>query len=154
MRIARKKRRSSYKRTQGTCIVCQQPNITKPLHSVHDILACFRPFRDKSQEYLVTLSLDSGGKLLRRRVVTIGTLTSNLVHPREVFAGPLKDGAASVIIAHNHPSGAVEPSEADVAATQQLISVGIMLGIRVRDHYIVTRDGHFSFLEQGLIKPI
>jgi DNA repair protein RadC len=86
-----------------------------------------------------------------RRVVTIGTLTQSLIHPREVFAGPLKDRAASVIIAHNHPSGDPEPSKADISSTQQLVAAGILLDIPLKDHFIVTKSSHFSFREHGLL---
>jgi len=75
----------------------------------------------------------------------------SLAHPREVFAGPLTDRAASVIICHNHPSGVAEPSKEDIKTTQQLVAAGILLGIPLRDHVIITGTGYFSFREQGLI---
>lgn len=149
---SRRNKRLSYKGNKGSsCPVCQQPDITKPLRSTKDILACLQPFRDKRQEYFVTLSIDSGGRLIKRRVVTIGTLTSSLVHPREMFADPLVDRAASIIICHNHPSGAAEPSREDIKTTQQLVAAGILLGISVEDHFIVTKTGYFSFREHELI---
>lgn len=149
---SRRNKRLSYGGTKGSsCVVCQQPNVTKPLRSTQDILACLKPYRDKRQEYFVTLSLDSAGRLIKRRVVTIGLLSVSLVHPREVFAGPLMDRAASVIIGHNHPSGTVEPSREDVKATKQLVAAGLLLGIPLQDHFIVAR-GYFSFREQGLIE--
>jgi len=148
----RSKRRFSYKGNKGSsCVFCQQPSITKPLRSAQDILVCFRQFRDRQQEYFVTLSLDSAGRLIKRRVVTIGLLSVSLAHPREVFAGPLMDRAASVIICHNHPSGAAEPSKEDIKTTQQLIAAGILLGIPLEDHFIVTKSAYFSFRERGLI---
>jgi len=73
------------------------------------------------------------------------------VHPREVFAGPLKDRAAAVIIAHNHPSGFAEPSKQDIMATNQLVAAAQFLGITLLDHIIVTDKFHFSFREQGLL---
>ena len=136
------------------CFNCQQPNITQPLSSAEDILACVQQFRNKKQEYLITLSIDTGGRLIKRRVVTIGLLDTSMAHPREVFAGPLaEDRASSIILIHNHPSGEAEPSKADIKTTQQLISGGILLGIPIQDHFIITRRGYFSFLEQGLIEP-
>lgn len=148
---SRRKKRLSYEGKRNPCIVCQQPTITKPLRSSKDVLACLKPFRDRRQEYFVTLSLDSAGRLIRRRVVTIGLLSSSLVHPREMFAEPLMDRAASVIIAHNHPSGVAEPSKEDVKTTQQLVAAGILLGLPLDDHFIVTKTGYFSFREQGLM---
>lgn len=149
---SRRKNRLSYKGSKGShCVVCWQPAITKPLRSIQDILSCFKPFRDKQQEYLVSISIDSGGRLIRRRVVTIGLLSTSLVHAREVFAGPLADRAASIIVAHNHPSGIAAPSKEDIKTTEQLIAAGKLLDVPVRDHIIVTASGYFSFREQGLI---
>jgi DNA repair protein RadC len=99
----------------------------------------------------VCLSLDSGQRLIARRVVTIGLLNVSLAHPREVFAGPLKDCVAVVIVAHNHPSGVVSPSKADIQTTKQLVAAGQLLGIPLQDHVIVTAEGHFSFRRQGLV---
>ena len=133
------------------CPLCYKPTITKPLRSNKDILACLKHFRNKRQEFLVCLSLDSGGRLISQRVITIGLLDTALAHPREVFAGSLTDRAASVIVAHNHPSGICEPSSEDIKTTQQLMAAGVLLGIPLQDHYIVTKTGYFSFREQGLI---
>lgn len=90
-------------------------------------------------------------QLIARRTVAIGTLTASLIHPREVFAAPLKDRAASVIIAHNHPSGDASPSRADIAVTQQLVAAGQILGVTMRDHLIVTKEGCYSFRKSGLL---
>lgn len=124
---------------------------TKPLNSIEDILPCLKFIRTKKQEYILCLSLDSGNHLIARRVVTIGTLTASLIHPREVFAGPLKDRAASVIVAHNHPSGDPNPSRKDIEVTQQLVAAGILLGIPLSDHIIVARMGYFNFRRHHLI---
>jgi DNA repair protein RadC len=128
--------------------------MTKPrplLTAADAILAQVKFIRSKRQEYILCLSLDSGDRLIARRVVTIGTLTQSLIHPREIFAGPLKDRAASIVIVHNHPSGDPNPSNADIEATQQLIAAGILLGIPLKDHFIVTRSGHYSFRCHSLI---
>lgn len=124
---------------------------SSPLITPQDILPHLKFIRTKKQEYVLCLSLDSGHRLIARRVVTIGTLTSSLIHPREIFAAPLKDRAASVIIAHNHPSGDASPSKADIAMTQQLVAAGQILGVAMRDHLIVTRDDSYSFKENGLL---
>ena len=148
----RKRRAASPRGTKGSqCEVCYQPTVSGPLRSAKDVLACLKHFRDKKVEYFVTLSIDSGGRLIKRRVVTIGLLDASLVHPREVFAGPLADRAASIIVAHNHPSGIAEPSKEDVKTTDQLIAAGAVLGLPIQDHVIVTERHFFSFLEQGLI---
>jgi DNA repair protein RadC len=118
----------------------------RPLLTTTDaILAQLKFIRNKKQEYFVCLSLDSSQRLISRRTVTIGLLDVALVHPREMFAGPLKDRAASVIIAHNHPSDNPQPSREDTKTTQQLIAAGILLGIPLIDHIIVSRTGHYGF---------
>lgn len=126
-------------------------NKSDPLLTTEDFLSYLKFIRTKRQEYFVCLSLDSGRRLLKRRTVTIGLLDTTLVHPREVFAGPLKDRAASVLIAHNHPSGYAEPSEDDIATTQQLIAAGQLLGIKMVDHVIVTKRDHYSLKEAGYL---
>lgn len=124
----------------------------RPLLTTTDaILAQLNFIRNKKQEYFVCLSLDSGQRLIIRRTVTIGLLDVSLVHPREMFAGPLKDRAASVIIAHNHPSGDPSPSGQDIKTTQQLAAAGVLLGIPVLDHFILTKAGHYSFKNHLLI---
>jgi DNA repair protein RadC len=128
-------------------------NKTKALASTDDVLSYLNFIRNKKQEYFLCLSLDSGGRLVARRTVTIGLLDVSLAHPREVFAGPLKDRAAAIIVAHNHPSGIAEPSKDDIKTTQQLVSAGIILGVRLRDHIIITGQSYYSFREENLICP-
>lgn len=126
-------------------------NDTRLIITTGDALRHLQFIRNKKQEYLLCLSLDSGNRLIKRRTVTIGLLDASLVHPREVFAGPLKDRAAAVIIAHNHPSGFAEPSKQDIKATSQLVAAAQLLGIVLCDHIIVTRQHHFSFRVRRLI---
>lgn len=121
------------------------------LTSTDVIMAQLNFIRSKKQEYFICLSLDSGQRLISRRVVTIGLLDVSLVHPREMFAGPLKDRAAAVIIAHNHPSGMASPSKQDIKTTQQIVAAGQILGIRLQDHIIVTSDSHYSFSKNSLL---
>lgn len=116
-----------------------------------EVLARLNFIRCKKQEYLLCLSFDSGGHLITRRTVTIGLLDLSIAHPREVFAGPLKDRAASIIIAHNHPSGIAEPSRRDIETTQQLVAAAQLLGIILQDHLIVTKKFHFSFRDKGML---
>jgi DNA repair protein RadC len=95
---------------------------------------------NKTQEYFVLLTLDGANRLINLRTVTIGTLNSSLVHPREVFAPALEDRAASIIVAHNHPSGSLEPSQEDIEVTKRLKEVGEIVGIPLVDHIIVTKS--------------
>lgn len=96
---------------------------------------------DRKQEHLVCMSLSGAHEVFATRVVTVGTVNANLVHPREVFADPIADRAAAVILAHNHPSGSLEPSAEDIRVTARLREAGKILGIEVLDHLVVTRRG-------------
>ncbi|MDR2665116.1 MAG: DNA repair protein RadC [Oscillospiraceae bacterium] len=98
----------------------------------------------KRQEYLAMLTLDGARRLIAVRVITVGTLTASLVHPREVFAPAIEDRAASIIIAHNHPSGSLHISGSDRETTARIREAGELLGIRLDDHLIVTVDGFAS----------
>ena len=102
--------------------------------------------RTRKQEYFVCLSLDGANHLIAKRIITIGTLTSSLIHPREVFADAITDRAASIIVAHNHPSGNIEPSDADRQVTERLLSASTILGIKLNDHIIVTAHSYASIL--------
>lgn len=101
------------------------------------------------QEHLVVLSLDGANRLIQKRIVSVGTLNASLVHPREVFADPITDRAASIIVIHNHPSGTLVPSSADKQITKRLQEAGKLLGIHLLDHVIVTKNSHYSFAESG-----
>lgn len=115
-----------------------QPIIDSPEKAVEQLA----DIRDKKQEYFVVLSLDGANRLIAKRTITIGTLTSSLVHPREVFADAITDRAAGIIVAHNHPSGTLTASSADMEVTECLKEVGEILGIRLIDHIIVTKVSH------------
>lgn len=105
--------------------------------------------RDKKQEHFVCLTLDGANRLIAKRVVTIGTLTASLVHPREVFADAITDRAAGIIVAHNHPSGSLEISQADRDVTDRLTEAGKLLGITLIDHIVVTKSEYRSIVGQG-----
>ena len=119
-----------------------QPIIDSPERAV-ELLA---DIRDKKQEYFVCLTLDGANRLIAKRVVTIGTLTASLVHPREVFADAIADRAASIIVAHNHPSGSLEASQADKDVTGRLAEAGKLLGITLNDHIIITKTSYKSLI--------
>jgi DNA repair protein RadC len=95
------------------------------------------------------MSLNGANEPIKTRWVTVGLLDSNQVHPREVFADPLVDRAASIIVAHNHPSGTLEPSPEDLAITKRLQKAGEVLGIKVLDHLILTTTGLISLKQKG-----
>lgn len=117
-----------------------------------DVLPLLADIAGKQQEYFLCISLNGANEVIEKRIVTIGLLDKSSVHPREVFADVIADRAAAVIFAHNHPSGELQPSEADLRMHEQLTEAGKILGLRVLDHIIVTRKGYYSFQEAGLIK--
>jgi DNA repair protein RadC len=117
-----------------------------------DVLPLLADIAGKQQEHFICISLNGANEVIEKRVVTIGLLDKSPVHPREVFADVIADRAAAVIFAHNHPSGELQPSDADRRTHDQLTEAGKILGLRVLDHLIVTRKGHYSFQEAGLIR--
>ena len=122
--------------------VSERPIIDSPEKAVEQLV----DIRDKKQEYFVCLTLDGANRLIAKRIITIGTLTASLVHPREVFAEAITDRAASIIVAHNHPSGTLTASSADSEVTQRLEEAGVVLGIKLVDHLIISSSGHLSIL--------
>ena len=105
--------------------------------------------KDYHKEHFYIIALDSRSHSIAE--VSVGTLNANIVHPREVFAEAIKSKAASVIFAHNHPSGDPEPSEDDLVITKRLVESGKILGIEIVDHIIVVKNGFFSFKDKNLI---
>ena len=114
-----------------------------------DLLPHVRHYADRKQEHFLCASINGANEILNIRVVSIGLIDRTPVHPREVFGDALADRASAIIVAHNHPSGSLEPSAFDVEVTSQLKAAGIVLGIALLDHIIFNRSGYFSFLEAG-----
>lgn len=115
-----------------------------------DVHRHFHPrLRDVPQERFVVVLLDGRHRWLRDVVVSQGTLTASLVHPREVFRPALREASAAVILVHNHPSGDPTPSREDVEITARLVRAGELLGVHVLDHVIVAERGFVSLREAG-----
>ncbi len=115
-----------------------------------DIHQHFHPrLRDLANEYFVAVLLDSRHRVLKEVVVSQGTLTASLVHPREVFRRAVREAAAAIVLVHNHPSGDPSPSSEDRQVTERLGQAGLILGIRIIDHVVVAEEGYFSFSESG-----
>jgi len=108
-------------------------------------------FKDCVREKFVVFWLNSANRVTGFEVVSEGILNSSVVHPREVFRGAIVATCASIIIAHNHPSGNPEPSTDDVQITRQIVESGKILGIPVHDHIIFAENSYTSFAEKGLI---
>lgn len=128
--------------------------IIKPeqkINNTEDILAIVSEIRNKKQEHFITITLTGASNVIEKRIVFKGTINYSLVHPREIFSDALTDRAAGIVFIHNHPENDVEPSEADIKITKQLVGAAKLLGIEVIDHIIVTKNEHFSFRSKGLL---
>lgn len=123
----------------------------RKIRSPADVYSMLYPgMREQKREKLVVLYLDTKNQVLKEEVVSIGSLNSSIVHPREVFKSALMESSASVIISHNHPSGDPTPSKEDIAITEKLIEGGKILGIDVLDHVIIGDGRYVSLKDEGL----
>lgn len=116
-----------------------------------DVLPLISHLADRKQEHFLCISLNGANEVIAARVVSVGLVNKTQAHPREVFADPITDRAAAVIVAHNHPAGSLIPSKEDFAVTKQLKTAGEILGIRLIDHVIFSQKGYYSFLEHNEI---
>ena len=119
--------------------------------SAKDIWKLCVDFRESKKEHFVVFYLDTQYRLIERQIISIGTLNASLVHPREVFEPAVALHAASIILAHNHPSGKTEPSIEDKEVTKRLIESGRILGIEIADHIIVSKKEFLSFEQVRLL---
>ncbi|MEK7347516.1 MAG: DNA repair protein RadC [Candidatus Eisenbacteria bacterium] len=111
-----------------------------------------RDIRAANREHFVGFYLNSRHQVLRRDIISIGSLNASIVHPREVYLPAIALSAASLVLAHNHPSGDPTPSEEDLAITRRLHEAGRLLGIELVDHVVVARDAFASFRERRLLR--
>ncbi len=119
--------------------------------SARDAVAQLQELRHAKKEHFVALYLNARNQLLSKETISIGTLNASLIHPREVFKSAIDHLAASILVAHNHPSGSLEPSEDDLEVTKRLKEAGKILGIEIVDHVIVTKRGFASLKEKNLL---
>ncbi|MCS7177320.1 MAG: DNA repair protein RadC [Candidatus Kapabacteria bacterium] len=123
----------------------------KIIRSPADVAQMFIPrLRGARTESFRVLLLNAANQMVREVVVSEGTLTASLVHPREVFRLAITESAAAVILLHNHPSGNTEPSSEDIALTRQLVQAGSIVGIPVLDHVIIAGETYVSLRERGV----
>jgi DNA repair protein RadC len=117
-----------------------------------DVAGYYRPrMKDLKQETFRCALLDTKNKIIREEMISIGSLSASLVHPRDSFKSAIRESAAAVIFIHNHPSGDVKPSQEDILLTRRLVQAGEVLGIQVLDHIIIGDGSYFSFKDQGLV---
>lgn len=126
----------------------QQYKIQNPKHAYHLIKDQLE--KEKSEHFVVILQ-DVKGCVINYHTVAIGTLSNSLIHPREVFYPAIRHKAASIILAHNHPSGDPTPSTEDIDTTRQLIEAGKMMGIPINDHLIIGKDTFISIRQEGIV---
>jgi DNA repair protein RadC len=107
--------------------------------------------RFEKKEHVVAILLDSKNSVMRTATVHVGTLTTSLVGPREVFREAVREGASSVVVAHNHPSGNPEPSAEDLEVTRRLVEIGMLLDIPVLDHVILGERKSVSLYARGFV---
>jgi len=116
-----------------------------------DVFDSLKEIRQSKKEHFVVFFLDSRNQQIHREIISVGTINASLVHPREVFEPAVRHLSVQIILAHNHPSGTLEPSEDDLTVNKRLTEAGKILGIEVLDHIIVTKDSFISFKEKGLM---
>ena len=125
---------------QGICI-----------RSAVELLPYVQNYAMKKQEHFLCVTLNGGHEIIQVTCISVGTLNATIIHPREVFSVAIKENAAAIILCHNHPSGNVEPSDADIRTTKKLIDASKIIGIPILDHIIIDCNDHFSFMENGLL---
>ncbi|MCB0311290.1 MAG: DNA repair protein RadC [Bdellovibrionales bacterium] len=121
------------------------------IRQASDLMPLIQHLADRKQEHFTCTSLNGAHEVIATRIVTIGLVNATQVHPREVFSDAITDRAVAIIVAHNHPSGVLTPSNADIETTKKLKETGEILGIRLLDHVIFSTRGFISLQEQGLL---
>jgi DNA repair protein RadC len=114
------------------------------IRNAQDVFDYLQDMKNLPKEHLRGLYLNNHNKIIRDEVISIGTVSSSMIHPREVFRPAIECNAVAVVLAHNHPSGEPSPSDEDILVTKQLIDAGKMLGINILDHVIITKDSFAS----------
>lgn len=116
-----------------------------------DIATVFADIANLDREAFYVVTLNQKHKIIDKHLISLGTLTASLVHPREVFKPCIMDNAATLILVHNHPSGDPTPSKEDHEITARLQEGAKLLGFSIMDHIIIGRPGHYSFQAEGTL---
>jgi DNA repair protein RadC len=137
------------------CVVRENSNDEKLKVTDPEAIAKLKLIKDEllnsDREKFICLHLDTKHQLISYEIVSVGSLSMAIVHPRELFKGAILSNASSVILCHNHPSGVPEPSREDIDLTRRLRDAGELLGVQVLDHLIFGHDNYKSFKEIGLL---
>jgi DNA repair protein RadC len=122
------------------------------INGMDDVIKAVMPLiADPNKEFFIALYLNTKNGIIKQEVVSIGSLSANVVHPREVFRTAIVVSASSIIVAHNHPSGDPAPSREDIEITKKLAEAGKMIGIELLDHVILGKDRNYGFKESGML---
>jgi len=120
--------------------------------SPDDAYELLKPYRNEQKEHFILITLNATYKPISVSIVSIGIIDRTLVQPREVFIRALQDNASKIIISHNHPSGFLKPSEEDNEVMERMCDAGEIIGIRVIDHIIFSKNGYASLRKNGYFK--
>ena len=127
-------------------------NTNKKVPSARDVFEYMNGrVPDETKEHLFLLHLNTKNQIMRHDLISVGTLNASLIHPREIYKSAIRESAHAVILVHNHPSGDVEPSNADKQVTSLLKQAGSIIQIELLDHVITGRETWFSFREHSLL---
>ena len=129
----------------------QRPKLRQKITSAADVYHELKEYAELQKEHFLLITLDGASRIIKKHVISIGTLNQSLVHPREVYRPAILDNAGGVIVIHNHPSGQLEASIEDKRVTKRLKEVGTLIGIELLDHVILSCEGYLSLREEGLL---
>jgi DNA repair protein RadC len=128
-----------------TTMRVRRNGFSEPIETAKDVYNHFVDrLKDRKKEYFFALLLDSKNRIIKEELISVGTLNSSLVHPREVFKEAIKNSANAIILVHNHPSGDSEASEKDIEVNKKLMEAGNSIDIKILDHIIISNTGFFS----------
>ena len=127
------------------------PAVVPAICCPEDSLPFLWDIREKDREHFACLYLNARNQMVHQEIISIGSLSASIVHPREVFSVAIEKRAANIILGHNHPSGNPEPSKEDIELTKRLKKAGEILGIEIIDHIVVSQTDFTSVKEKGLI---
>jgi len=121
------------------------------IQTPEDILPYVQNYAMCAKEHFVMITLNGGHEIIKIHLISVGTVSKTIIHPREVFREAIKENASSIVICHNHPSGNCVPSDEDIETTKFLIKASNLIGIPILDHIIFDCDSYYSFLEHDFL---
>ncbi|OIJ11504.1 hypothetical protein BKP35_12230 [Anaerobacillus arseniciselenatis] len=135
----------------GRRVYTQDPIVGKTIRSPEDAASLFDYMKHQTQEHFVAVFLNTKNVVIGKKTIFVGSLNASIVHPREIYREACQRSAASIIVAHGHPSGDPSPSREDLEVTKRLVEAGKMIGIEVLDHVIIGFNRYTSLKEKGHI---